>query len=1069
MAAQNESGGEIFIVDNSDVDWQVREYLREWAEVARAFDVATGYFEIGALLALDGQWQKLDKIRILLGDEVTSRTRRVILEGVTSTATQKLDASLEHEKEKDNDFLRGVPAIVAALQSGQIECRVFAEKKFHAKAYITHAKARALGSFALVGSSNFTLPGLSDNIELNIQVRQRVGELQDWYERHWEEAVDVSGPVLKVIERHARDFSPFEVYARALHELFRKSTPTAGQWEENGSKLYNVLDYYQREGYHQLLEIARSHRGAFLCDGVGLGKTFVGMMVIERLLWERQKVVLLVPKAALEPVWKSTLKKYLPEALGVWGNLRMYSHTDLGRPGLADEWAEIQEQADAIVIDEAHHFRNPGVKGEGARGPSRYRRLFDIAEGKSLFLLTATPVNNRLIDLQHMIELFSRGQSDYFARAPLGIHSLPGHFRKMERDLVASVGAPPSTSNGDTKNGKAAAPVEMVETNEVEAEAVLSGDALFRELVVQRSRAYVKRSQEQQGGDMAAFPVREDPRVAEYSVKKTYGRLLQMIEDAFSKEKPLFSLAIYYPLFYYKGPDADIDPLAQGRQQQVVGLIKIGFLKRFESSARAFEVSCHKLLLKLLAWATKHSRSDSEKRRLERWKAQHADLVGYVQQFQLDLFADEEEEGDEAEDIITSEMLGDVQELSCDEYKVDEMLNETFLDLDQIAYFLEELKKFKPAHDDKLRKLKSMLKSDAGLKGRKVLLFTQFTDTARYLKQQLKDEGIVGVDEVDGGDSRDRGEVIRRFAPYYNGSSSAQLEALGHSETRILISTDVLSEGLNLQDATRLINYDLHWNPVRLMQRIGRVDRRMNSTVEDAMLADHPELKNQRGVVAYWNFLPPDELDSLLELYARLSRKALLISKTFGIEGSKLLHPEDDFDALKDFTRQYEGTTTPLEEMHLEYQKLLASDPDLAGKLDALPNRIFSGKAHPDPKSRGVFFCYVLPAPAQPPQVLGDGAQALQVLGAPEEWTEAAGEARWYLYDLESQSIGEEATDIARLVRSTLDTPRHLQAAPEELKEIRQKVERHIKNSYLRSVNAPAGVKPILKCWMEIG
>ena len=127
------------------------------------------------------------------------------------------------------------------------------------------------------------------------------------------------------------------------------------------------------------------------------------------------------------------------------------------------------------------------------------------------------------------------------------------------------------------------------------------------------------------------------------------------------------------------------------------------------------------------------------------------------------------------------------------------------------------------------------------------------------------------------------------------------------TETRILISTDVLSEGLNLQDATRLINYDLHWNPVRLMQRIGRVDRRMDPDVETATARRPSGPGRMRGKVVYWNFLPPDELDELLTLYARVSHKTLRISKTFGIEGKKLLKPEDDYEALKDFTHAYEG------------------------------------------------------------------------------------------------------------------------------------------------------------------
>ena len=291
-------------------------------------------------------------------------------------------------------------------------------------------------------------------------------------------------------------------------------------------------------------------------------------------------VALIVPKAARKAVWEAEMNKRLRHiSSGIFSNLVIINHTDLQRGGEYQEKMErIKDMADAIVIDEAHHFRNPGTTGEGEKTrPSRYRKLYDICEGKQMFLLTATPINNRLIDLQHMMELFTHKQPDYFKDAPLGIHSLPGHFRTMEKELERLM---------ERKEGG-----ENVETNHVEASQVLSNDTLFQRLVVQRSRAYVKKSQQQNGGNVAMFPDREPPRVADYSVKKTYGKLLAKLEAAFSKVKPLFSLAIYYPLAFYKGPDTSIDPLEKGRQGQVVGLIRTQFLKRFESSAHAFETS----------------------------------------------------------------------------------------------------------------------------------------------------------------------------------------------------------------------------------------------------------------------------------------------------------------------------------------------------------------------------------------------------------------------------------------------------------------------------------------------
>lgn len=813
--------------------------------------------------------------------------------------------------------------------------------------------------------------------------------------------------------------------------------------------MYPILDVYQQEGFHELVSIADQYRGAFMCDGVGLGKTFIGLMLIESLIKRhRKRVALFVPKAARKPVWEQKLRKYLPELFGEYSNLAIYNHTDLLRGGeYPERLKRIRELADVIIVDEAHHFRNPGLKGEDPTTPlSHYWSLFNICEGKTLYLLTATPVNNRLLDLQHMIELFSRRDAGYFKAAPLGIHSLPGHFRKMEKELDKKI-----LKTQDS---------EDVETNQVEASEVLSGDALFRALVVQRSRAYVKKSQEQHASSAKAlFPKREPPKVVEFNLKKTYGRLLDMVEQAFNKEKPLFSLAIYYPLAYYKGPDTTIDPLKHGRQREVVSLIRIQFLKRFESSARAFELSCAALMEKLLAWLITHCQTDHEKHRLDRWKNKYADLIGYCRDRQLELFGGDP--GDEKdEDIVTDEMLEDVEELSREEYKVEEIIDESIDDLHTIADFLQELKKFKTEHDDKLKALVKLLNSDPVLKKHKVLIFTEYMATARYLKQQLAKSGITELDEVDSAVDRDRGEIINQFAPYYNGSSTQALTDEGLTETRILISTDVLSEGLNLQDATRLINYDLHWNPVRLMQRIGRVDRRMDPDVEKMIAADHPDRAAIRGNVTYWNFLPPDELENLLRLYARVAHKTLRISKTFGIEGKKLLTPEDDFEALKDFTHAYEGTTSPIEEMHLEYQRLVKQYPDLPGQLVALPGRLFSGKAHPVIGTRSVFFCYSLPTP--PPISAQAEADANQ-------WTtEGGGTTAWYLHDIETGTVTDDPTRIIELIRCSPETPRKHDVPEKTLSEIRTKVERHIKNTYLRQVQAPMGVRPVLRAWMEL-
>jgi superfamily II DNA or RNA helicase len=1039
------TGSELFIVDNSDDDWKVLRYLHDWCQLSKSIDIATGYFEVGSLLALKDEWQKVDQIRILMGDEVSRRTKNAFTVGLEKVK-QRLDLSLETEKEK-NDFLSGVPGIAEAIRSGRIACRVYRKDKFHAKAYITHARLEVVGSSALVGSANFTYPGLTENIELNVQITgQPVAVLQEWYDEHWDAAEDVTAEILKTIERHTREYLPFDVYTKALHEFFRGHEMTASEWEETRSKMFSKLDRYQKEAYWALMKIARQHSGAFLCDGVGLGKTFVGLMLIERLiLHEGKRVVLFAPKAAKEAVWEPHLRDWLPHIGGVSGggdfsNLAVFSHTDLNRKGdFPGRFRRITELADVVLIDEAHHFRNPGREGVSQEDDdrSRYYRLFDVLDGsirpKTLFMLTATPINNRLSDFRHMTELFTRKDEAYFART-LGVNNLRAHFNNMEKSLRRRLG-------GDN--------LDLGEKL-TEVQGTLAGDEIFGHLVVQRSRAYARESQLRETGTAAMFPERKPPVVANYSIRQTYGRLLDLVEKAFERKNPLFTLPIYYPLAYYKGDDKTIDPFEENRQKQVVGLIRTGFLKRFESSVAAFELSCDRLMRKLLAFLEVHSETDPEKKRLDRWKHQKAEVLNYVAHRQFELWKDADDE-DQDEDIVPPELIESVTKLSRDEYEVVEMMQETFLDLDQIVSFLEETKKFEPRHDDKLKKLVRLLKSKE-LETQKVLIFTEFADTARYLFQQLKDAEIEGLAQVDSATKTNRAEILRRFSPYYNGTNSAELREQGKEEIQVLLSTDVLSEGLNLQDASRMVNYDIHWNPVRLMQRIGRVDRRLNPTIEQALIGDHPEAAASRGKVTFWNFLPPDELNALLTLYTKVTQKTLMISRTLGIEGKKLLTPEDDYAALREFNHAYEGTKTVVEEMHLEYQALLQDQPELAARLNVLPGAFFSGRKRPAKGTRGVFFCYALPALDK----------------ETNEFTETAGTTRWYLYEMEKSAILEEPGEIIESLRCKPNTPRRCITEEKTLKDIRASVLKHIKDTYLKRVDAPVGVKPALKCWMEI-
>jgi superfamily II DNA or RNA helicase len=209
--------------------------------------------------------------------------------------------------------------------------------------------------------------------------------------------------------------------------MFSELEPTASEWDQHHSRMFPKLDRYQQEAYWAVANIARQHGGALLCDGVGLGKTYVGLMLIERLvLHENKRVVLFAPKTIKDSVWVPELKRHLPHIGGVDGsadfsNLSVFSHTDLTRAlEFPERFERIAELADAVVIDEAHHFRNTGKRGdpEVPFERSRYYKLYDLIgteRHKSVFMLTATPINNSLNDFKHLVELFSRGDDAFFS------------------------------------------------------------------------------------------------------------------------------------------------------------------------------------------------------------------------------------------------------------------------------------------------------------------------------------------------------------------------------------------------------------------------------------------------------------------------------------------------------------------------------------------------------------------------------------------------------------------------------------------------------------------------------
>ncbi|MCI0485165.1 MAG: SNF2-related protein [Blastocatellia bacterium] len=982
-----------------------------------SWDIATGYFEIGSLLALDGFWQHLEQTRILMGDETTRRTRQELLNSLQSYS----ETNIETIKERDDAIaLTGLKAIRQALANKKIQVKIYSRAKFHAKAYHLKTGSQPI-DYALIGSSNFTEPGLLRNLELNLFTTDssQIAALKAWYERVWDEAEDVNAEILKLIERHLRAFTPFEVWAKALYEYFAGREAPITDWERNESVMYPLLSHYQQDGYRAARQLAETWRGAFICDGVGLGKTFIGLMLLEYHLNRGHHILLVVPKSARASVWERNLKRFIQPHYGraLRQLVEIRNHTDFGRPGtISDEDLDYYRSfTDVILIDEAHHFRTPSS--------NRSRTLSSILDdNKQCYFLTATPINNSLLDLYHLINFLARNRQDRFAS--LGIQNLRRYFGEAEKKLETQMAASLATATPD------------VQTAAQEAD-ILRTDQLLKALVIQRSRAYVVDSEKSNSdSSIPTFPERQKPQVIKYSLKKVYSGLYTQIASAFDKDNPLLSLAVYNSELFRKG---DIDTFLLNRDKQVIGLIRTLLLKRLESSYKAFEGSLEELLRKMAYFLSQH---DPEK--WEAWKNLHSDAWQTVQEHRKERRADDDLDAEEEEenDFDDDEFL--IRSLDPERYDLDRLLPLVIEDMTLIVKLLRGVhNNLSPDTDDKLKKLVAALRDDPQLKDSKVVVFTEFKDTARYLWRNLQANGFANVEELDSTRKIDRENVIKRFAPYYN-CTEEELSQYTSQPIRILISTDVLSEGLNLQDSNLIINYDLHWNPVRLMQRIGRVDRRLDPTVERALGRNIQQGDNK---VFVYNFLPPDELEELLRLFKRVTGKLLRISKTLGIE-SPVLTPDEGFAALRLFNEQYLGRKSIEELMHEELNAVRDDHPALYDELPRFPKRVFSGKRAAEDATCGLFCAYRFPSVKPDTQ----------------------GELRWYFRVAATGEVWESnrLEDIAKAIRSQPDTPRVTSASDDELKSWRREIEQKHVSRTLRDLNAPQGSRAALVCWMEV-
>ncbi len=994
-----------YVIDNRA--HQLADVLNDLvhSDAVHALDVATAYFNVGGFDLLREGLEELASFRLLLGSE-PGGPRELGLR-------RALRRDLE-EASFDRETLRQVEALTRFLRRKEVLVRLYEQGFLHAKAYLCFGDEtpgdRFVPVVGIVGSSNFTRAGMTTNQELNLThktvieereaedveaqaavepvlraqvpgtalsaaavpgtsrraIKSEVGarailELLDWYDARWAQARDFKPDLIELLNESkfgGYDYTPYQIYLKTLYEYFKDEIGDDGL-RLPGTRSAVELTRFQEDAVRKARRILARYDGVMVADSVGLGKTWIGKKLLEESAYHRRQKALVVCPASLRDMWREELQEAAIPAQIVSQEL-MGQEDFLSRPRV-----HALSDVDVILIDESHNFRNHRtnryenlerlVGANGGRGRDRER--------KKVILLTATPINNTVLDLYYQLMLFAQGDRTYFSAA--GIGDLRKYFLAARRQ---------STESGAS-----------------ETAALFN---LLEEVVIRRTRAYVRKAYPQATiqGEPINWPERELETVR-YNLEATYQGIYADVVAGIES----LTLAPY-SLEDYKRAGVDQDDMELGREQALVGIFKSRFLKRFESSVEAFRISVGRALAFFRTFADlldegKLLNSSEFRQAMRQLEPESEDDAG----------APSSQAGALDDHEAARTVLEELPELDPQQYDLGRIREALGHDVARLSEIWERVEGITPERDAKLQRIKALLAED--LQGKKVVLFAYYRDTARYLHRELqKDDRFLAaagdprIAIMDGSvDPATRTHRLVHFAPVANGCP----ELVGtEEEIDLMISTDVLSEGQNLQDCGHLVNYDLHWNPTRMVQRAGRIDR-IGSPFERLWV---------------YNVFPERGLERLLQLLSSLQRKITTIDQFGMLETSVLgeaVHPRT-FNHLQRIADEDESVMDELqaESELVSSEFLLASLQDALASgewnLDELPDGIHSGRERDD--YQGLFFYFTAPP-------VGDRSTG------PGQ----AGEARrhfWRYYDLGSGRILDNRYEIAGLIRCRPDEPR---------------------------------------------
>lgn len=868
----------------------VGDYLKAQIKKDSKLSIVSAYFTVYAYNELKKELNKIEGLRFLFGeptfikDENFKKQKEfVIQKEERESAVFGRDVEI---KLKNSMNQKSIAQECAAWIREKVEIRSLKKPDFlHGKAYIIENDDE--DKSAVVGSSNFTVSGLGlkshANMELNLVTNnnESVKELLKWFDEIWNDediVEDVKEQVLEQIQTLYIENTPEFLYFVTLYNIFNSFVQEVDEEDIikeatgfNKTTIWNMLYNFQRDAVVGAINKLESYGGCILADSVGLGKTFEALAVIKYYELRNHRVLVLPPKKLRDNWIIYTQNDKRNILLKDRFSFDVLNHTDLSREGGLSGDINLETinwgNYDLVVIDESHNFRNnPPVKGRKTRYSKLMEDIIKSGVKTKVLMLSATPVNNKMNDLKNQIAFITEGK-DYALADNVGIKSIDVTLREAQRRFAKWTELP----DGERTTESLLDSLNYDYFN------------LLNTLTIARSRKHIQKYYNID--DIGKFPERLKPISikADIDVNNDFPDL-KTVNDTIRKLK----LAIYSPLTYVRLDKKQVysnryDMLVLGgrtlfrqidREASLVSLMRVNLFKRLESSVNSFSLSLGKLI------------NDIEKM----IKLLDCNADEYVEDLNINEI---DIDDSQFEDLL----IGNKVKVLVKDIDAVRMKQDLYEDLSKLQYLQQETAKINAARDAKLadlkRQIQAKLNHPINDSNKKVMVFTAFADTAKYLYNEISIWAIetLGLHSglVTGSDNckttikglkHDFTNILSYFSPISKSRNQTDPDAV--EEIDILIATDCISEGQNLQDCDYLINYDIHWNPVRIIQRFGRIDR----------------LGSKNKQIQLVNFWPNVELDEYINLEARVNNKMVLLDVS--ATGEENLINMNDKDKMND-------------------------------------------------------------------------------------------------------------------------------------------------------------------------